>query len=63
LIKDILTELDRIAARALVEGAQPISRAFAYESGRRIGVCQGIARAREAIVNFHSKDSDKDDTL
>lgn len=63
MIKDILTELDRLTQRAMAEAVQPISNKVQYEAGKRIGVVQGIQRAREAIVNMHSKDNDKDDKL
>lgn len=63
MIKEILTELDRLTARALVECGQPISTHIAYTAGLRIGINQGIDRARRAIINMHSKDNDKDKDL
>jgi hypothetical protein len=63
LIKDILTEIDRVAQRALIEGCQPISTRTAYEAGRRVGCREGIDRVRQAIINMHSKDEAKDKDL
>jgi hypothetical protein len=63
VIKDILTEIDRVDARARVECGQPISTRTAYNAGLRIGVVQGIDRVRQAIINMHAKDNAKEKDL
>lgn len=63
MISDILKELDKVAQRALVECAQPHGDNIEYEAGRRIGVAQGIARARQAIIDQQSRDDSKDNDL
>ncbi len=63
MIADILQELDKLAQRSLTECAQPISSKVQYEAGRRIGIVQGIARARQAIIDAQSRDDDKDKDL
>jgi hypothetical protein len=63
VISDILKELDKLSQQALKECAQPISRTIQYEAGRRIGVVQGIARARQAMIDQQSRDDDKDNDL
>jgi hypothetical protein len=63
VISDLLKELDKVSMQALKECAQPISRMVQYEAGRRIGVSQGIARARQQLIDFYSKDSAKDRDL
>lgn len=62
MIADLTKELDKLALHMLKENAQPISAGvdIGYEAGRRIGVCQGVQRARQAIIDFHSRDNDKD---
>jgi len=63
MIAEILKELDKLAMHALKEGVQPISRQVSYETGRRIGVAQGIARARQAIIDLNSRNEDKEKDL
>lgn len=63
MIADILKELDKLSQRALTECAQPISSKIQYEAGRRIGLVQGIQRARQAIIDLNSRDEDKDKDL
>jgi hypothetical protein len=62
-----LREFDRIAARALQMCAQPIAvngaESVAYVAGQRIGFVNGIAAAREALINLHAKDSKLNDDL
>jgi hypothetical protein len=63
VLQKLLHELDKAAAQALKEGAQPISRMVQYEAGRRIGMSQGIARARQQIVDFYANTAKDDDNL
>jgi hypothetical protein len=63
VLQKLLAELDKCAAQALKESGQPISKLVSYEAGRRIGMVQGIARARQQLVDFYSKDSAKDKDL
>jgi len=65
MMNDILRELDKVALAALRRGAQHISAGqdIAYEAGRRIGVCEGIQIARQALVDYHSKEDDKERDL
>lgn len=61
MLSKLLSELDKAATQALKECAQPISKLVSYEAGRRIGVAQGIARARQQLIDFYSR-TDKDDS-
>jgi len=63
VISDILKELDKVSQRCLTECAQPIGDKIEYEAGRRIGVVQGVARARQAIIDWRSRDDDKEKDL
>lgn len=65
MIDKLVKELDRCAAQALKACAQPMSAGVdvSYEAGRRIGYAQGIAQARQAILDFHEKDNAADDKL
>lgn len=65
MIADISKELDKLALRVLQENSQPHTAGvdIAYEAGRRIGVAQGVQRSRQAIIEYHSKDQDRDDKL
>lgn len=65
MIKELIAELDKVAGNALKQGAQPITAGsdVAYVAGMRIGVSAGIQLARQAILDFYSKDTDKDSKL
>jgi hypothetical protein len=64
-MKDFLKAIDVLALHVLQEGVQPIAAGtdIAYEAGRRIGIAQGVQRARSAIINAHTKDQDHDKDL
>jgi hypothetical protein len=65
MIGDLTKEIDKIHLVALREAVQPLSAGVdpAYELGRRVGKAQGIATARQAIIEFHTKDTAKDKDL
>jgi hypothetical protein len=65
MIGDISKELDKLALRILQENSQPYGAGvdIAYEAGRRVGATQGVQRARQAIIDFHSRDNDRDKDL
>jgi hypothetical protein len=65
LLNSLLREFDKVSAQALKKCAQPIAAGtdVAYEAGQRIGVVNGIALAREAMINLHAKDSKLNDDL
>lgn len=65
MIKELIAELDKVAGGALKKGAQPIAAGsdVAYEAGMRIGVSAGIQLARQAILDFYSKDQEKERKL
>ena len=58
-------ELDKAHTQTLREAVQPLSAGIdpAYELGRRVGKAQGISTARQVIIDFHSKDNDKNKDL
>lgn len=64
-MKDFLKAIDQLALRVLQEGVQPIAAGVdtAYEAGRRIGIAQGVQRARAALIDTHKKDDDHDKDL
>jgi hypothetical protein len=65
MIAEISKELDKLALRVLQENSQPHTAGvdIAYEAGRRIGVAQGVQRARATIIDYHSRDNEKDNDL
>jgi hypothetical protein len=65
MIADLSKELDKLALRILQENSQPYGAGvdIAYEAGRRIGMAQGVQRARQALIDFHSRDDEKDNDL
>lgn len=65
MIAELSKELDKLALRILQENSQPYTLGvdIAHEAGRRIGNAQGLQRARQALIDFHSRDEDKDKDL
>lgn len=65
MIAELSKELDKLALRVLQENAQSYTQGvdIAHEAGRRIGMVQGIQRARSAIIEYHSRDNAKDNDL
>ncbi len=65
MIADLSKELDKLALRVLCENSQPYTAGadIAHEAGRRIGVTQGIQRALQTIIDFYSRDDEKDNDL
>jgi hypothetical protein len=65
MIGDISKELDKLALRILQENSQPYGAGvdIAYEAGRRVGATQGVQRARQAVIEWHSRDDSKDKDL
>jgi hypothetical protein len=65
MVKDLLVEFDKVALRVMQENNQPISAGIdvAYEAGRRIGTLAGIQRAKQAIVDWYSRDTQLEKSL
>ncbi len=65
MIGDISKELDKLALRILQENSQPYGAGvdIAYEAGRRVGATQGVQRARQAVIDWYSRDDSKDKDL
>ena len=65
MIADLTKELDKLALRILQENSQPHSAGvdISYEAGRRVGNTQGVQRARQAIIDYYSRDEDRNKDL